>query len=95
MNISSLEDISSLTNSFVDEFIITGPNKNADFLAPISKSKCVKKVYTYFYLKKEQIKAEQILANKFYTLDKMEFEMSHLKQMTLHYYDYKTGEVIK
>jgi|694.fasta_scaffold56413_4 hypothetical protein len=95
MNISTLEDISSLTNSFVDEFIITGPNKNADFLAPISKSKCVKKVYTYFYLKKEQIKAEQILANKFYTLDKMEFEMSHLKQMTLHYYDYKTGKVIK
>lgn len=95
MNISSLEDISSLTNSFVEEFIITGPNKNADFLTPISKNKCVKKVYTYFYLKKEQIKAEQILANKFYTLDKMEFEMSHLKQMTLHYYDYKTGEVIK
>lgn len=95
MNISSLEDISSLTNSFVEEFIITGPNKNADFLTPISKNKCVKKVYAYFYLKKEQIKAEQILANKFYTLDKMEFEMSHLKQMTLHYYDYKTGEVIK
>jgi hypothetical protein len=95
MNISSLEDISSLTNSFVEEFIVTGPNKNADFLTPISKNKCVKKVYTYFYLKKEQIKAEQILANKFYTLDKMEFEMSHLKQMTLHYYDYKTGEVIK
>ena len=95
MNISSLEDISSLTNSFVNEFIITGPNKNVDFLTSISKSKCVKKVYTCFYLKREQTKAEQILENKFHTLDKMEFEMLHLKQMALHYYDYKTGEVIK
>ncbi|MEN9442190.1 MAG: hypothetical protein RLZ33_2267 [Bacteroidota bacterium] len=95
MNISSLEDLSSLSNSFVEELIITGPNKNADFLTPISKAKNVKKVYTYFYLKKEQTKAEQILANKFHTLNKMEFEMSHIKQMTLHYYDYKTGEEIR
>ena len=95
MNISTLEDISSLTNSFVDEFIITGPNKKADFLTPVAKSNCVKKVYTYFHLKKEQIKAEQILASKFYPLDKMGFEMSHLKQITLQYYDYKTGEAIK
>ena len=95
MNISTLEDISSLTNSFVDEFIITGPNKNADILTPIAKGNCVKKVYTYFYLKKEQAKAEQLLGNKFYKLDKMEFEMCHLKQVTLRYYDYKTGEEMK
>lgn len=95
MNISSLEDISSLTNSFVDEFIITGPNKNVDFLIPIAKSNCVKKVYTYFYLKKEQSKAEQFFAHKFCKLDKMEYEMTHLKQLSLHYYDYKTGEQIK
>ena len=56
MNISSLEDIASLTNSFVDEFIITGPNKNSDVLIPIAKSNCVKKIYTYFYLKKEQVR---------------------------------------
>lgn len=95
MNISSLEDISSLTNSFVNEFIITGPNKNVDFLIPIAKSNCVKKVYTYFYLKKEQSKAEQFFAHKFCKLDKMEYEMTHLKQLSLHYYDYKTGEQIK
>ena len=95
MNISTLEDISSLTNSFVDEFIITGPNKNADLLIPITKSNCVNKVYTYFYLKKEQSKAEQFLGNKFCELDKMEYEIAHLKQVSLHYYDYKTGEQIK
>jgi hypothetical protein len=95
MNISTLEDISSLTNSFVDEFIITGPNKNADFLIPIAKSNCVNKIYTYFYLKKEQSKAEQFLSDKFCKLDKMEYEMTHLKQVSLHYYDYKTGEQIK
>lgn len=95
MNLSSLEDISSLTSSFVEEFIIIGPNKNADFLAPISSSKNVKKVYAHFNLKKEQQKAEQIIANKFYPLDKMEFEMKHLNQITLRYYDYKTGEEIK
>ena len=95
MNISTLENISSLTNSFVDEFIITGPNKNADILLPIAKSNCVKKVYTYFYLKKEQDKAEQLLGNKFYPLNKMEFEMTHLKQVSLRYFDYKTGEEIK
>lgn len=95
MNISTLEDISSLTNSFVEEFIITGPNKNADFLIPISKSNCVNKIYTYFYLKKEQFKAEQFLGEKFCKLDKMEYEMTHLKQVSLHYYDHKTGEQIK
>lgn len=95
MNISTLEDISSLTNSFVDEFIITGPNKNADFLIPIAKSNCVNKIFTYFYLKKEQSKAEQFLGDKFCKLDKMEYEMTHLKQVSLHYYDYKTGEQIK
>jgi hypothetical protein len=95
MNISSLEDITSLTNSFVDEFVITGPNKNADFLNTIVKSNCIKKVYTYFYLKKEEAKAEQLLGNKFCKLDKMEFEMTHLKQISLKYYDYNTGEVIK
>lgn len=95
MNLSTLEKISSLTNSFVDEFIITGPNKNADILLPIIESNCVKKVFTYFYLKKEQVKAEQLLGNKFHPLNKMEFEMTHLKQVSLHYFDYKTGEEIK
>ncbi|RYJ50914.1 leucine-rich repeat domain-containing protein [Flavobacterium petrolei] len=95
MNISTLEDISSLTNSYVDEFIITGPNKNTDILIPIAKSNCVKKVYTYFYLKKEQAKAEQLLGNKFCPLSKMEFEMTHLKQVSLYYYDSKTGEEIE
>jgi len=95
MNISTLEDISSLSNSFVKEFIITGPNKNADLVTPIAKSNCVIKVYTYFYLKKEQEKAEQLLGNKFCKLDKMEFEMSYMKQKTLKYYDYKTGDEIK
>lgn len=95
MNISTLEDISSLKNSFVDELIITGPNKNIDFLIPISKSNCVKKVYTYFYNKKEQAKAEQLLGNKFNQLNEMEFEMTHLKQISLRYFDYKTGEEIK
>jgi len=95
MNISTLEDISSLTNSYVDEFIITGPNKNTDILIPIANIYCVKKVYTYFYLKKEQVKAEQLLGNKFCPLSKMEFEMTHLKQVSLHYYDIKTGDKIE
>jgi hypothetical protein len=95
MNLSSLEDISSLTNSNVEEFIITGPNKNADILIPIIKSNCLKKIYTYFYLKKEQTKAEQLLGSKFCKLDNMEHEMSHLKQVTLDYFDYKTGEKIR
>lgn len=95
MNLSTLEDITSLTSTSVDEFIISGPNKDADILKPIVKSNSVKKVYTYFYLKKEQAKAEQLLGKKFCGLDKMEFEMSHLKQISLRYYDHITGEEIK
>jgi hypothetical protein len=95
MNISTLEDISSLTNSYVEEFIITGPNKNTDILIPIAKNNCVKKVYTHFYLKKEQEKSEEILENKFCPLEKMEFEMIYLKQISLKYFDYRTGEEIK
>ena len=95
MNISNLEDISSLKNSYVEEFIITGPNKNTGIIKEIAKNECVKKVYTYFYLKKEQEKAEEMLANKFCPLEKMEFEMNHLKQISLKYFDHRTGEEIK
>ena len=94
MNIRSIEDVSSLINSFAEELIITGPNKNADILIPITKSDSLQKVYTCFYVKKEQIKAEQLLGSKFCKLDKMEFEMSYLKRMTLKYYDYNTGKEI-
>ncbi|SDZ75840.1 hypothetical protein SAMN05192529_101274 [Arachidicoccus rhizosphaerae] len=94
MNLMSLEDISSLLNSFVEEFIITGPNKNADFLIPVAKSDCVKKIYTAFYLKKEEAKAEKFLGNKFCQPDKMEYEMGHMKRQQLQYFDYLTGQQI-
>lgn len=92
MNLSSIEDISSLISSMVEEFIITGPNKNIEILKPISDSDKPKKIYTYFYSNKEQLKAEQLLSNKFYGLDKMEFEMN--SKISLIYYDIKTGKII-
>lgn len=94
MNLSSLQDISSLTDSSVEEFIISGPNKNADFLNHISYSKSLQRVYSYFYLKKEQAKAEKLIGTKFSGLDQMRFEMGHLKQISIKYYDIKTGQEI-
>jgi hypothetical protein len=92
MNLGTLTDISSLTNSHVEEFILTGPTKDADILKPIIISKSVKKAFTYFYLKKEQTKAEQLLGDKFCKLDKMSYDMNN--GVGLFYYDIKTGERI-
>jgi hypothetical protein len=93
MNLGSLTDISSLTSSYVEEFILTGPVINADVLKPILISKTVKKAFTYFYLKKEQAKAEQLLADKFCKLDKMYYDM--FNGIGLLYYDIKTGKRIE
>lgn len=92
MNLGTLTDISSLTNSYVEEFILTGPVKNTDVLKPIHISKTVKKTFTYFYLKKEQVKAEQLLGDKFCKLDKMNYDMTNGVQLL--YYDIKTGQRI-
>lgn len=92
MNLGTLTDISSLTSSSVEEFILTGPVKNADVLKPILISKTVKKTFTYFYLKKEQVKAAQLLGDKFAKLDKMNYDM--FNGIGLLYYDIKTGKRI-
>jgi Leucine-rich repeat (LRR) protein len=92
MNLGTLTDISSLASSYVEEFILTGPVKNADVLKPILISKTVKKAFTYFYLKKEQVKAEHLLADKFCKLDKMNYDM--FNGIGLLYYDIKTGKRI-
>lgn len=94
MNLSSLQDISSLTDSTVEEFIISGPNKNVDFLKQIQDSVSLQRVYSYFYSKKEQAKAEKLIGTKFSGLDQMRYEMTHLKQMSIKYYDIKTGQEI-
>jgi len=94
MNLSSLQDISSLTDSTVEEFIISGPNKNVDFLKQIQDNVSLQRVYSYFYLKKEQAKAEKLIGTKFSGLDQMRFEMTQLKQRSLKYYDIKTGQEI-
>jgi hypothetical protein len=94
MNLSSLHDISSLRYSSVEEFIISGPNKNVDFLNHISDSDSLQRVYSYFYLKKEQAKAEKLIGTKFSGLDQMRFEMAHLKQVSIKYYDIKNGKEI-
>lgn len=93
-NLSSLQDISSLTDSNVEEFIISGPNKDVDFLKHISDSKSLQRVYSYFYLKKEQAKAEKFIGVKYSRLDQMKYEMTHLKQLSIKYYDIKTGQEI-
>lgn len=95
MNLARLQDLSSLENSFVEEFILTGPNKDANILQPVISSPSIKRVYTYLYTKREQEKAEQMLDGKFCSLDKMQFEMAHLKQIPLRYFDYSTGQEIK
>jgi hypothetical protein len=94
MNLSSIEDISSLRDSNVEEFIITGPNKNVDFLKHISLCQSLQRVFSYFYLKKEQIKAEKLIGTKLSGLEQMKYEMSHLKQISIKYIDFKTGQEI-
>lgn len=94
MNLSSLQDITALTDSNVEEFIISGPNKNVDFLSQISNSESLQRVFTYFYLKKEQAKAEKLIGHKFSGLEHMRFEMTHLKQRLTRYYDINTGQEI-
>jgi hypothetical protein len=93
-NLSSLQDISGLTDSSVEEFIISGPNKNVDFLNHITDSDSLQRVYSYFYLKKEQAKAEKLIGTKFSGLDQMRFEMAQLKQVSIKYYDIKNGQEI-
>lgn len=93
MNLNQLEDISSIKESFAEEFIITGPNENSDIILPLTEAGSIKRVYTYFYNKKEQDKAEVILGDKFTTTD-MHYEMNHIKSMTIKYLDIKTGKEI-
>jgi hypothetical protein len=95
MNLGGLEDLSGLESSFAEEFILTGPNKDATILQPVINSPGIKRAYTYLYTKREQEKAGHILGNKFCSLDKMQFEMAHLKRITLRYFDYSTGQEIK
>jgi len=92
MNLGSLGDISSLTNSYIEEFIWTGPNKNSEILNSIKNSKNPKKVYSFFYTKKEQKKAERILIDKFCSLDKMKYEM--VNAASEQYYNLTTGQKI-
>jgi hypothetical protein len=81
-----------LANSQVEEFILIGPNKNADFLNPLSDSVKPLKVYTSFYTKREQGKAKKILGNKFCEKDKMNFNMAD--RMPISYFDLETGQRI-
>lgn len=92
MNFGSLQDVSALVNSNVEEFILTGPNKNVDFLTSLSNAKKLQKVYTFFYTKREQDKAEKILGHKFCDKDKMNFDMPN--RTPILYYDIETGERI-
>jgi len=92
MNFGSLEDVSALKNSSVEEFILTGPNKNADFLKSLSDAEKLQKVYTFFYTKREQDKAEKILGDKFCDKDKMNFNMPN--RTPILYYDIETGQRI-
>ena len=92
INFGSLEDVSALINSNVEEFILTGPNKNTDFLNSLISADQLKKVYTFFYTKREQDKAEKILGNKFFDKDNMTYNMSTKSQPL--YYDIETGKRI-
>lgn len=92
MNFGSLEDVSALINSNVEEFILTGPNKNTDFLNSLISADQLKKIYTFFYTKREQDKAEKILGNKFFDKDNMTYNMSTKSQPL--YYDIETGKRI-
>jgi hypothetical protein len=90
MNLTSLQDISSIKGSYLQEFVWTGPNKNADILNSIKGTNLPERVYTYFYTQREQRKAEQILGDKFSSLDKMKFEVDD--NAPLNYYDLNTGQ---
>ena len=90
IDLNGLSDLSSLSNSSVEEFLLFGANKNADILKSISKSPRPNKIYTYFYSKKEQTKSEQILGNKFYPQDKMKYHIDNRAKLL--YHDLKTGK---
>ena len=91
MNLNGLEDITSLQTSSVEEVIVTGRNKDADFVQAINQSPSVKRAYTYFYTDKIQKKAEAILGTKFN--NNMEYEMDN--RASLHYYDIQTWKKIE
>lgn len=91
MDLNGLEDLTSLQHSSVEEVIIAGRNKNADFVQAINQSPSVKRAYTYFYTDKIQKKAEAILGAKF--SDKMKYEMDN--RASLHYYDIQTWKKIE
>jgi Leucine-rich repeat (LRR) protein len=90
MNFGSLENVSTLVNSNVEEFILTGSNKNVDFLKSLTNAEKLQKVYTFFYTKREQDKAEKILGDKFCDKDKMNFDM--LNRTPILYHDIETGQ---
>lgn len=92
MNLGSLEDVSALVDSNVEEFIVTGSNKNANFLKALSNAKKLQKIYTFFYTKREQDKAKKILGYKFCEKDKMNFDMPN--RTPILYYDIETGQRI-
>jgi hypothetical protein len=93
MDLNALSDVSSLSTSHIEEFVVTGPNKNADFLKSISKSTRPNKVFTYFYSKKEQAKAEQLLGKKFFAQEKMNHHMDEGAKLI--YHDVKTFKRIE
>jgi hypothetical protein len=91
MNLNALKNISSLEYSNVEEVIITGRNKEVDFIKAINQSPSVKRAYTYFYTDKIQKKAEAILGTKF--SKDMKYEMDN--RASLHYYDIQTWKKIE
>ncbi|GAB2832523.1 leucine-rich repeat domain-containing protein [Ferruginibacter profundus] len=72
-NLGGLENIDSLTDSYVEEFALSGPLKNADIIKPVAASKFIQRAYTYFYTKKEQAKSQLIIGQKFVEYDKLQF----------------------
>ena len=93
MDLGTLSDVSSLSTSHLEEFILMGPYKNADILKSISNSGTPNKVFTYFYSKKEQAKSEQILGKKFYPQEKMKYHMDNRAKLI--YHDIKTFKPIE
>lgn len=89
MNLGGLEDISSLVQSDLKEFVLTGPVKNAEILRPLVDSN-IERVYTYFYTQREQSKAEKMLGDRFN--NELNFEMDN--RAPLSYYDINTGQII-
>jgi uncharacterized pyridoxal phosphate-containing UPF0001 family protein len=93
MNLNGLGDISTLQRSSVEEIVVTGRNKDIDFINAINQSPSVKRAYTYFYTDKIQSKAESMLGTKFSKLDNMKYEMDN--RASLHYYDIGTWKKIE